>query len=665
MQVSSKILVVDDDPMNRELTAAVLGKQGHEVLAEEGGREALACFRKQGPWQLIILDLHMPGMSGLQFLEKIRESDPHVEVIILTGHAEMESAIKAVGLGVFDYLTKPFVPKHLIHRAEKALERHRIVAEQKRLLAELEERIHKRTRELEAVKDIGFSLAGPSELMALLDFSLTKVLEAVGRRAGVLHLVDEERGEFEPIAYQGLPQEMVDGLSQRRIRVCEEATDRVGDLEEAASTAMIASENLCVMGLSFKMSGMDAFASIPLRSRDKVVGALSILGRPGDTSALSLEDAEFVAAIGHQLGVAIENARLFQIVTRSKALWQHTFDSVQDLISVQDKESRIIKVNTALAEKVKASPPDLIGRLCSEVWSEDPVGGEDCPLCQASKTGKFPREEVVCPHLGGIFLFSTYPLLDHQGEAFGSIHIARDITKRKEMEEHIRRSEKLAAVGQLAAGLAHELGNTLAIIGGATQLLIKNTEQDHPSREYLEAIDRNVTTTDRIIRDLLSLTPPRPLILQPLDVRTILDEACFLFRGRCEGGGIRMQMEHGPTPLQVQGNREELQQIFVNLILNAAQAMPDGGQLSVSTSIDAEGEWVQIEITDTGVGIPPEYLEKIFDPFFTTKDGGTGLGLWVTYGVIQAHGGRITVESQEGKGTRFTVLLPAVRSGRT
>jgi two-component system sensor histidine kinase AtoS len=272
-------------------------------------------------------------------------------------------------------------------------------------------------------------------------------------------------------------------------------------------------------------------------------------------------------------------------------------------------------------------------------------------------------EEMVCPHLGGSFLFSAYPLLDGQGEVFGSIYVARDITKRTEMEEQIRRSEKLAALGQLAVGLAHEMGNAIAIIGGATQFLIKNTERDHPSREFLEAIDRSVATADGIIRDLLSFARPRPPIFQLLDIRTILDKACLLVKGRCEAGGIRIQKRHVQAPLQVQGDAEQLQQIFVNLMLNAIQAMPGGGILSLAASVDAEGEWVRIEIADTGVGIPQEYLDRVFDPFFTTKEGGTGLGLSVTYRIVQVHGGRITVESREGKGARFTISLPASRPG--
>lgn len=832
MHSSPKILVVDDDPMVRELIADLPRSWGYEVVAEPGGREALESFTKQGPWQLIILDLRMPGMNGLELLEKIRESDPRVESIIVTAYADIESAIQAIGLGVFDYLTKPIVPKHLKHRVEKAIERHHLGSRQKELLRELEERIRQRTRELEAMKDIAVCMIGPNGLKTLLDFVLARVLEALGDKAGMIHLVDEERGELVPMASRGLSQEMVEDLVQRRIRIGEELCGQVAERGEPVFIPMNASGDPRITRASIKISAINSYLSVPLKSRERVVGVFSVVGSIGETSPLSTKDLEFVATIGHQLGVAIENARLFeesrrktqklsalnqisQIMTsrlnrrevfdfivqaavelleasvstlwvlgdtgevrlqanvglttsgdrgktnlkvgeglvdsiikekapvvlfdyqgdprhvkwpwvqaeglrafagipllldgkclgvltvawrtprlfsedevellisfanqvaiaienarlfqdtsRSEALWENTFDSVQDLISIQDGESRLLKVNKALAGKLKA-PQDLIGRPCSEVWCGDQEPGRECPLCQALKTGQPLLEEVVCPHLGGTFLFSAYPLLDRRGEVFGSIHIARDITKRREMEEQVRHSDKLAAVGQLAVGLAHEIGNAIAIIGGATQFLIKNTntERDHPSREFLEVIDRSVTTADCIIRDLLSFARPRPPILQLLEVRTILDRAFLLVKGRCEAGGIRIQKRHVQTPLQIQGDAEQLEQVFVNLILNAVQAMSDGGMLSLAASVDAEGEWVRIEIADTGVGIPPEYLDRIFDPFFTTKEGGTGLGLSVSYRIVQVHGGRITVESQEGRGTRLTISLPASRPG--
>jgi signal transduction histidine kinase len=374
---SPTILVVDDDQEVLEVMVLYLSQTGYRVLPARDGEEALRIFNAEHP-ELIITDLSMPGMNGLELIEAIKAISPRTEVLVLTGHSSVASAIDALRRGVFDYLQKPFELVRLLQSVERALERFRLVSEKEALLRELEERVRLRTQ-------------------ALVE-------------------------------------------SQRQ-------------------------------------------------------------------------------------------------------------------------------------------------------------------LCNA---------------------------------------------------------EKLAAVGQFAAGLAHELGNALAIIGGSVQFLLGYPgDRRQASREYLEVIHRNVAATNRTIREILAFARPTEPFLGPMDVTESLDRAHLLLKGEFAKHGVEVVQQYAPALPRIQGDSEQLQQVFLNLLLNAIQAMEDGGTITIRAIFDPP-EWVRVELMDTGRGIPEEHLDRIFDPFFTTRERGTGLGLSIAHRHVEAHQGRLTVESQEGKGTRFSIFLPAM-----
>ena len=235
----------------------------------------------------------------------------------------------------------------------------------------------------------------------------------------------------------------------------------------------------------------------------------------------------------------------------------------------------------------------------------------------------------------------------------------RDITEQRRQQQYLFNSEKMAAVGKLAAGIAHELGNTLAIIGSSAQFLLKEFNENHPYRAYLEAIDRNVSSAVRIIQRLLSFAKPKELSLNPIDITQVLEKACLLLKGQFAKHNIRIFRRYSREVPQVLVDAEQMEQVFINILLNSIHAMESGGSVTLATNFNSEKGFVEVDLSDTGRGIPLEHLDKIFDPFFTTKDEGAGLGLSVCHRLIQAHGGCISVESQEGEGTKFIISLPA------
>ena len=244
-------------------------------------------------------------------------------------------------------------------------------------------------------------------------------------------------------------------------------------------------------------------------------------------------------------------------------------------------------------------------------------------------------------------------------------HLIGNAIEAMRREQQARDAEKLVAVGELAAGVAHELGNALAVVSGAVQFLLAKTDEASPSRPYLEVIHRNVAAGDRIIKGLLSFARPSPPCLDATNIEPILEEACLFLKEEMAKARIEVCRHYWPGPLQVLADAQQMEQVFLNILLNAIQALPRGGTITLRTVPEPLGPpsaGVRIEIADTGDGIPLEYLRRVFDPFFTTKEGGTGLGLSVSRRIVAAHGGELGVESQEGRGSRFTIRLPMVPS---
>jgi len=259
---------------------------------------------------------------------------------------------------------------------------------------------------------------------------------------------------------------------------------------------------------------------------------------------------------------------------------------------------------------------------------------------------------------------AVVPLLtsdDGVQSTVGTIVILEDITRRVELEEQLQISEKMASLGLLAAGVAHEVNTPLTGISSFTQLLLEGADPDDPRTRLLEKIERQTFRAAKIVNGLLNLSRPVSASggeLAPVDLNTVVNDVLSLLEHQFALQHVKVRRELHATPVIVSGFEHKLQQVFLNLFLNAKDAMPKGGWLSVTTG--ARNDRAVVEVADTGSGIPSEYLTRIYDPFFTTKSigHGTGLGLSITYGIVREHQGSIDCESMVGQGTRFVLDFP-------
>ena len=415
---------------------------------------------------------------------------------------------------------------------------------------------------------------------------------------------------------------------------------------------------------------------IPCVSNEGTI-ALLALGRKNTGEPLNSEDTALLAAVAGQIATALENARLYRQLhvkalelDRLRAFNENILESLDDGLLVTDLDDRIVRWNKALEQLYGVPRVEAVGRRLGEVLEApivEAIGAarRDAPNgATLSRVPIAPRGEAA----GRTVLVNAavVPLRASDDKAtttVGTIVILEDVTRRVELEEQLQISEKMASIGLLAAGVAHEVNTPLTGISSFTQMLLEGADPEDPRTRLLEKIERQTFRAAKIVNGLLNLsrTPAATgTDVAPVDLNTVINDVLSLLEHQFELQRVKVRRELSDGPVVVAGQEHKLQQVFLNLFLNAKDAMPKGGWLSVSTSV--KDEKVMVELADTGSGIPSECLARIYDPFFTTKSigQGTGLGLSITYGIVREHQGSIDCESTLGQGTRFVLEFPPV-----
>ncbi len=412
-----------------------------------------------------------------------------------------------------------------------------------------------------------------------------------------------------------------------------------------------------------KLSALGFFHVLPLRVEDKVIGAL-IMGKKADGSFFSREDWELLTTISGSAALALENADLYgrEIVRtmemqRLKDYSENIIESLTVGVSVVDEDSVVIGWNRVLEEQVAVRKEAAIGRKLRDVLSPAMYGAI---FPQEDQSDFRLLSEVTMETPGGgkkIFDVARTPLLDNALRAYGTIIVFEDITDKVHLQQQLLTSEKLASIGLLSAGVAHEINTPLTGISSYIQMLQKKLTDSHYA-QILGKVEAQTDRVARIIKNLLTFArTPSDASFQRIDLKQGLEEILSLIDYKLRNMNIRLDLELSPVPpLYAQGER--LQQVFINIILNALDAMPLGGTLGIRLGLE-DGAAV-VRIADSGTGIRPEHLSRIFDPFFTTKGvgKGTGLGLSISYAIVKEHDGRIEVQSEVGRGSTFVITLP-------
>jgi PAS domain S-box-containing protein len=409
----------------------------------------------------------------------------------------------------------------------------------------------------------------------------------------------------------------------------------------------------------------------PVRARRILSGEwvkAEINHRKKDGTIFPIEiSAGLVQYMGHKYILAIDRdisvrKKMEDMILQSKLEWEDTFNTITDMITIHDKDFRIIRANKA-AEKILDLPflADTDAK-CYQYYHGKDCPPDDCPSCECYQTGKPTSFEMYEAHLDMFLEIRAMPRFDSHKQMIGLIHVIRDISERKRVEEALQRTEQLKMVGEWAAGLAHEIKNPLAGIKGSVEFLLQEPALSDEDRSLIAKAVDEIKRIELLLKSLLNFAKPPQLQLMPTELNDLLDKTLtFSLKhpslSSMSSTPITVLRDFDPNLPPTMADPMQLQQVFLNLLFNAIEAMPDGGALAVKTYYDAELNSIRIAIADTGKGIGPTTLDQIFQPFFTTKRKGSGLGLAITRRLVEEHGGDMYVESTPNKGTVFNVSL--------
>jgi two-component system NtrC family sensor kinase len=553
-----RILIVDDDFQTASYIAELLDAQGYETAWAFDGEEALAKLQAtspqvagvEHPFDLVVLDVMIPGIDGYEVCRRVKNDSGlrHISVIMVTGLGSTTNKTKGLELGADDYVPKPFTPAELLARVKATL---RVRA--------MERQVVQRNRELAALNNISRLTSRTLDLDEVLSTTLNETMALIGGRAAFIALLQEPESETQNRPsemvlrmHRGFPSQMNGSFDNARWAL---GQGLVGEVAERGQIQVAGDLSRDPHLRALSAHGFHALVCAPLTTQRQVVGALVILGRSDEQWAD--HSLRLLEAVGGQVGVAIDNARLYTRVSN-------------------------------YAEQLARSQAQLV------------------------------------------------------------------------------QAEKLAAMGRLTASIAHEINNPLQGVQNCLHLILHRNLNAAKRQQYLTMAESEVQRLIDTVQGMLDFYRPSPNQHHVTDIHQAIEDVLTLANKRIERGQVRIVRAYDPALPPINAAENQLKQVFLNLVINAVEAMPKGGELAIHTSVSPDQEWLSIVFQDQGVGLSRQARLHLFEPFYTTKSKGTGLGLSISYGIVEQHGGTIEVESQKGRGSRFTVKLPHSRavSGR-
>jgi len=513
-------------------------------------------------------------------------------------------------------------------------------------------------------------LAGVLHLPALMDRALNLFLKAFpADRALILLLTPDGEPGLKVTRFR----ETTSG--KREITISRTMAHQLLQKKESFLSVDAQSDERLAASQSLHDMRVYSIMGVPLMVKDKIIGML-YFDTMGSGQVFSETDLKLCSAMGLQLAVYAENTRLYTELLDATEFSQSVLRSLKSGVVVMDLTGRVIRANKATEDIIGVQEIHLIGHVLSEY----PEFVELNQVIQNTLVTGVPedRYEVLIKVNGSVIPLglTTSLLTDHTGKIIGVVANFRNLAQIRKLEEQLRRSQHLAALGQIAAGVAHEIRNPLNSIRGFAQLLQETHDKNAQPHEYTQIILEEVDRMNRIVQDLLDYSRQRELTLAPVPMDTLVEELVRDMQPEAREAEVALAVAPNEIILpSVMGNSDKLRQVLRNILLNAVQACGKGGRVTLTLgvrdekAVDSKNQniadlptrrMVSVAVEDTGGGIDPAIMAKIFDPFFTQKDSGTGLGLSISQKIIDQHSGRIEVKSELGKGSTFTILVPGL-----
>lgn len=427
------------------------------------------------------------------------------------------------------------------------------------------------------------------------------------------------------------------------------------------------------------MNGIRAWASVPIMMKDTFSGLILIASK--NRSSLTEKQLELIAAFANQIGVALENATLFERLRRSEERYMDLFENSPDMYHLVNREGTIVSCNQTEATLLGYRKEELVGQSVLKLYPHEYHDEAKALLEQIFEKGRGVKglEEHMVDNKGELLDISlnTSIIYDEDGRPVLMRAVARDITEKKKLEAKILHAQRIDSIGNLAGGISHDFNNILTSILGSTAIMKRKMKKTEQWYRFADIIETAAKRGAALTRQLLTFARKGTIQFRAVVINDIVHETLHLFE-RSIDKTITIRKNLDEEMCLINGDDGQIQQAILNLLINARDAMPDGGTITVKTEridIDTKeadvigeqrsGEFVAVSIRDQGLGMDRTVQQRIFEPFFTTKDQGkgTGLGLSVVYGVVNSHNGFITVQSEPGEGSEFTLCFPLVGEG--
>ena len=672
---SATVLLVDDDRDLLDLLETAVRPHAADVVRAGTLGDAESALARR-TFDVALVDLALGAESGLDAVRMIRRQAPDTEVIIVSGTTSIRSAIESYELAAFAFVQKPFEIDYLLATIARAVEHRRVALDNRHLV-----------RELRVINEVNEALRKSLEPKALVEGAARRLVDVLSANTASARVWDPDSASYAEVFFLG--------AETLRPAWHRGGLPRPSDCAIASRATVIIDDVYALIPEALRGEiPARAALSVPLIAGEELVGAMSFgSAEPG---RFTPDDRRLVEIIAAQVAVAFQSARLHAYARAGKVQWEATFDSIGDPIAVFDRHGRLLRGNSALAVYLDRPVTAMRHISCDDIGL---CGGAypDCAVGRAPRDGCV-RAEITRPD-DQIFSVTTSPVVDPT-EGAAVVQIAKNVTyeirnarrlrqmsdelaatngrlvatveRLKTTQAQLLQAEKLSAIGQLVAGVAHELNNPLTSVIGYAQLVheeLLTARPDVPPRAPAELaadlrrIAEESERAARIVRNLLAFARRQAAAREPQDLGDLANRVLALRAYEFRLNSVEVETAFAAGLPRVLADGGQLQQAMLNLVLNAEQAMRGGRRrrLHVSTRFVEECGAVEISVADTGHGIPEDTIRRIFDPFFTTRDvgEGTGLGLSICYGIVRDHGGQISVQSRVGEGTTFSLLLPA------
>jgi two-component system NtrC family sensor kinase len=694
----ASLLIVDNDRDFPRMLAGEARARGYRVESAVSVKEALNLVRRD-PFDALLVDLAQGADSAFELLSEIRQLSSDTEVIVMSDCTSMAGMIQWFDPDAFACVRKADVGQLFISLAG-ALERRRITAQNRRLVWELQ-----------TINEIASGVSRSLELTDILTSALQRLVRAMDGAAASIRLYDRASDRFEDRAAVGAE---VEQLWTKYLP----GVPRPSDLVIASRAAVTIEDFADRADVDPGDLPLRSALSVPMLAGDELLGTLSI----GSTRPRRFQsaDEQLVQVIAAQIVVAVQNAQLHHSIRQAKREWERTFDAIGDQIALFNDRGKLLRGNRALGVHLGLPVTGLSELTCREVGfcgcaddlpaarspqpaasrpdralrTADPGHAGPCAVSRALAQ-EATRAEVTLSD-GQIFSVTTFPI-GPAPDGPSVVQIAKNVTEEiasarrlqrmsqelattngrllatldqlKATQAQLVQAEKLSAIGQLVAGVAHELNNPLTSVIGYAQLVeeeLRAGPSSRPAEDVAQDLRRIAEESERaarIVRNLLTFARRQGAARAPQDVVDVCQRVVALREYSLRIAGVELTTSFASRLPTVLADEGQLQQVLLNLVLNAEQAMRNSEtrRLAIAVRHDVPANAVELRVSDSGHGIESANLSRIFDPFFTTRDvgEGTGLGLSICYGIVRDHGGQITVESRPQEGTTFTVLLPA------